>query len=159
MGARSGGRTRPPAGRTGGTSTTISTVPTDAPSPSGPAWKPDTQTTSPSPAVDCRQGLESTSQPVRRRTWPLFGPAVESLLALLQWTARQCFSDGNHKQVNAHDQTTREVGLRLLAATLAEVPAFLPCQAARPNHDHDVRAVMNQRDGFARRVAEGHDSQ
>jgi len=26
------------------------------------------------------------------------------------------FSDGNHKQVNAHDQTTREVGLRLLGS-------------------------------------------
>ena len=33
------------------------------PSPSGPAWKPDTQTTSPSPAVDCRQGPESMSHP------------------------------------------------------------------------------------------------
>src|SRR5260370_32096729 len=100
MGARSGGRTRPAAGRTGGPSTTISTVPTDAPSPSGPAWKPDTQTTSPSPAVDCRQRPESTSHPSDAAHGP-FGPAVESLLALLQWTARQGFSDGNHKRVNA----------------------------------------------------------
>src|ERR1039457_4735120 len=46
MGAKNGGRTRPPAGRVGGTSPTTSTVAMGAPSLSGLDWKRGARTNS-----------------------------------------------------------------------------------------------------------------